>query len=250
MRQEAKYNEFYLINDDREHYLYELYCIDNEEYLRKYDGNMYCPMCRKAQLSRVRGKKSIFLRTNHGQEHGIVDGEVCEYAFDRKTVIETEKHIIDLKETNRLGAKLNTIMLQLKKKDVVRDSSNIMLEAKRPTISKSSSSSQTHAKRLITPKYSFLNWGINTPQDHLIIAYGDVYICVGNTTKEYTYLRLYADETKTRLLTSFAKPYRTKISDGYYHVVSVGTCIKKDKYYNFKIYDYFNGLLIEPIKII
>ncbi len=241
---ELKYEEFYLISDNREHPLYTLQYISDEEYLHLYAGNIYCPSCKKAQLSRVR-RKNIFLRTNHGQEHGNVNGEPCEYSFDRISTIETEKLIIDLKKANRLRQKLESVLLQLKKRRSLSGSSSPSSEEKRPMISKSNISGSKKTIRRITPKYSFLNWGITTPLNHLIIAYGLVYMTTRISQKGYKYLMLYENENKTRLLTSFLKPNNINIENGYYYIVAVGTCKQNGKYFNFELYDSYNGLYIE-----
>lgn len=242
-----KYEEFYLLNDNKEHPLSVLQYISDEEYIRKYDGNMYCPLCKKAQLSRVR-RKSVFLRTNHGQKHGMVDGNPCEYAFERKSVVETEEIIRDLKNCNRLGSRLDSVMLQLKKKTVGVESLSSEQEENRPVKMKSESSGITNTTRTVIPKYSFLNWGITTPQDHLIIAYGCVYVAIRQTKEGYYYLTLYADDSRRRLLTSFYKPSNIDIAEGFYNIVAVGTCKQNGKYYNFKLFDSYDGLRIEAVR--
>ena len=243
---EHKYEEFYLLNDCKEHPVYILQYVSDEEYIRKYDGNMYCPLCKKAQLSRVRGK-SVFLRTNPGQEHGMIDGETCDYAFDRKSITETEKIIKDLEENNQLGTKLDSIMLQLIKRTTNTAVAVQVQEESRPPITKSKSTGTRNITRTIVPRYSFLNWGITTPQDHLIIAYGRVYVTNKQSKEGYKFLNLFADISKRRLLTSFFKPTHVNIEDGYYNVVAVGTCIQNGKYYNFKLFDSYNGLRIKAI---
>lgn len=247
-----KYQEFYLLNDDRNHNVSILQHISDEKYLRKYDGNMYCPLCQGAQLSRVRGK-SVFLRTNHGQEHGLMsDGELCEYAFNRKSIIETEAIIKDLKNTRQLSLKLNSILLQLKRREINKETIDPSLEEKRPNITKSKSSGVRKAKRTITPKYSFLNWGITTPQNHLIIAYGRVYIVIKKTDDGREYVWIFADDSKTELKTSFCKPDNKNIGEGYYYIIAVGKCKQKDRenksYYNFELFDPYNGIVIEAVK--
>lgn len=241
-----KYNEFYLISDNNQHLLYDLTKITDEDYIINYDGNIYCPLCKKAQLIKVKGKNKIYLRTAPRQEHGLVDNEICYYAFDSKTTIETERYIRDLSATNGLGRKLESILFKLEKEKTKNNELNSF--ENKPEIKKSNASYVIRTKRTITPMYSFLNWGINTPLEHLIIAYGVVYVNL-RESKERTYVVLYADETKTRLLTSFLKPYYKNIENGYYYIVAVGTCVKHDKYYNFKLFDFYNGLKIKPFSI-
>ncbi len=119
----------------------------------------------------------------------MIDGEICDYAFDRKSIIETEKIIKDLEENNKLGTKLDSIMLQLIKRTTNTAVAAQVQEESRPPITKSKSTGTRNITRTIVPRYSFLNWGITTPQDHLIIAYGRVYVTnkqsVAFTLKNY-----------------------------------------------------------------
>lgn len=81
----------------------------------------------------------MFLRTNPGQEHGSVNGETCKYTFDRKSTIETEKIIKDLKDNNRLASKVDSVMLQLKKRRINTENIAPTQEEKRPHAIKSQS---------------------------------------------------------------------------------------------------------------
>ena len=97
--------------------------------------------------------------------------------------------------------------------------------------------------RNIIPHYSFKSWGMNIPQEQLLIVYGKVYINLKEVTvlnkegekisKVYIHFK---DIHSKELITSCIKPRSFEITEGNYYVAILGMCHLKEAkgctYYN------------------
>lgn len=66
----AKFDEFFYIVDNKIHDSNKLILACNDfDFNHKYDGKMFCPECKKAQLIFANGLKLKYLRTNKNSNH-------------------------------------------------------------------------------------------------------------------------------------------------------------------------------------
>lgn len=245
-----KFDTFYYSEDQSsEHYLSEIENLSDEEYGSLYKGKMYCPWCRKPQLTKVNNAGGSFLRTYPNQPHVLVEGEMCPYECETAPVKVVEEYINELREQKKIKSMLEATLRRLYKqqtdtKSVI--SKGIGNKDKNPLIIESLQGDKTIKKNII-PHYSFKSWGKNIPQDQLLIVYGKVYIelketqtvnKVGNKITQ-TYIH-FKDIQSKKLITSCRKPNGLEVLEGYYYAVVLGICYSKETdkgriYYNLRI---------------
>lgn len=245
-----KFDRFYYIVDkSNEHYISEIENLEDSEYTKTYKGKMYCPCCKKPQITLVKKNGSSFLRTYPNQLHGIVDGKICPYTFDTASDYTVRKYVQELKDTNKIKSMLEAAMRKLLMPTPPKTSPPDQNgeEQSDPLLIKKVKRDKTVTKNII-PHYSFKSWGKNIPQDRLLLIYGKVYIELkeveisrdisnkSRITKKYIH---FMDMHTKKLITACQKPNLLNITNGYYSAVILGTCYSKVKqgriYYNLRV---------------
>ena len=218
---------------------------DESEFIEKYSGHLYCPCCKKVQLSLVH-RKTTFLRTYRGQKHGLFNGEKCDYDFQTASVKVVDKYLKNLENANELGTKLDAIIRRLLKQSIKgdktehKDKENI----ENPFIIQAETRKKTVTQKII-PRYSIRNWEI-IPYDNYCLIYGKVCVKVydypADAGTKKLYLHLYDLKTNS-LITSCNYVLRTRISNGNYIIALFAKkkhTLKDEKSYsNLRLY---NGL--------
>lgn len=251
---------YYSIDDSSEHYLSEIENLSDTEYEQLYKGKMYCPKCKKPQLTLVKKADSSFLRTYPHQLHETIDGKMCPYSFETASKATMEGYVKELRDKKKIKSTLEAIMRRLTEPPLPK-----------ATINKFTSSSSKDAlliekkvknkplKRNVIPHYSFMSWGKNIPQDQLLVVYGKVYIELkdssykdsdGNTQSQ-TYLQ-FRNKKNKKFITSCMKPPQLSCSDGEYYAVVLGRCNAKNSnghtYYNLWVnYPFDVSILLKPL---
>lgn len=254
-----KFDQFYYSSDDKIHLLEDIVDVSDDEYVAKYADKMYCPSCHAPQLSRVRRNNRIHLRAYPNQHHIEVDGEMCMYSHDTAPQRVVTNHIQNLHYTQQLYASLDAVicmMLRQQRHHDQQDGGHLHVEANPLVIHR-----QRQGVRVaeVLPHYSLLNWGVNIPQDQLLIAYARrVYIYVhiheahndaeDNAESVIVYLRFYKDESMQNLLSSMRKPDNIDIESGYYQFAAAGYCIQNGLYYNFKPFNRLDSIVINRVE--
>lgn len=90
---------------------------NRREFIRKYDGHIFCPLCKIPQLTLVSGSKfgNYFLRGYRGQKHS----EDCEFGFEDVSTKAFETFIADKNSQEHVNNKLRKLIdKMLKQKNV------------------------------------------------------------------------------------------------------------------------------------
>lgn len=238
-----KFDRFYYLDDDsNDHYLSEIEKLSDDDYNAHFKGRIYCPLCKKVQLSRVITDKSVFLRTYPNQPHGLVDGDNCMYECDTASKQLVEKFITELRQKNKIKSLLKSTLRTLFKVKGSKDSGEGSSTEKKTPLLIDRKKEDGSIERKIIPHYSFYSWGPNIPQDRLMVIYGKVYIRLVQTKskdnneedtsyKPQTYIHFCNIKNK-KLITSCFKPDNLEISEGNYAVAILGKCVQNGKYFN------------------
>ncbi|MCI9577141.1 MAG: hypothetical protein HFJ84_11030 [Clostridiales bacterium] len=248
-----KFDTFYYSEDQSsEHYLIEIEKLTDDDYNQLYRGKMYCPWCKKPQLSLVKNGTKSFLRTYPKQYHIAVGGEMCPYVNNTASTKVVEEYIQEIRKCKKIKNLLESTMRRLFKLDMPismmvkgeqRQPSNPLLIEK--------PQNDKIIKKGIIPHYSFKSWGENLPQDQLLIVYGKVYIEVkdissidkeGNAIiQKYIHFK---DIKSRKLITSCRKPNEIELREGNYYAVILGKCHKKE----IRGYTYYNLWINFPVE--
>lgn len=110
---ENKYDEFYFENDTNypAKVYWNLYDEDNKKAIEKYDGHMFCPLCKLAPLTVAKGNQRRYFKVVESDmdKHS----EDCSYRNKKATKRETRNFYDDLDKTdikNRLISCLNRML--------------------------------------------------------------------------------------------------------------------------------------------
>ena len=113
-----KYDEFYFEDDTNypASVYWDLYDENHMDAIRKYDGHMFCPVCKLAPLTVARGNQRRYFKViESDMEKHDTD---CPYRYNRASKRETNNFYKDLDATdieNRLVSCLNRILKKNKK---------------------------------------------------------------------------------------------------------------------------------------
>lgn len=257
-----KFNSFYYSEDNQTHSLSDLEELSDRAdgdmiYLEKYDGKMFCPECQTPLLCRLRRKGKVYLKANPKQKHKEIDGVACNYAHEIASVRAIKKYVAKLDNDGKIPDVLNSVMLLLHRNQSKKVSKTSKISANQLLTVSKSKSKKSISKQKILPRFSFKRWGLKTPQNILLVAYGKVYIQTYIPDKENDGSSLTSDikywwfrsEEKGELYTSMRIPDKYKaLSDGFYNVVILGQCVLYNSnnrtYYNLKPYN-GDSILIE-----
>lgn len=116
-----KFDEFYFENDTNypANVYWDLYDKNHMEAIKKYDGHMFCPLCKLAPLTVVRGNQRRYFKVIESDMEKHVE---CSYRHKKATKKETHNFYKDLDTTdirNRLVSCLNRML-----KSVLKDTNN------------------------------------------------------------------------------------------------------------------------------
>lgn len=241
---------YYTVDNSNEHYLSEIETLDDSEYAKEYKGKMYCPCCKRPQLTLVKKNGMSFLRTYPNQVHVLVDGKICPYTFDTASDNTMKKYVQELRDKNKIHSMLESVMRRLLMPKVPKDvlPKEDDKEHSEPLLIKKVKRDKTVTRNII-PHYSFKSWGKNIPQDRLLVVYGKVYIELkkieidksNSNGKGITQIYIhFKDMRSKKVITSCRKPDELNIYDGYYYATVLGTCYSKtttngNAYYNLRV---------------
>lgn len=126
-----KFGEFYLEGDKNypEQVYWDLY--DNNRFIAegKYDGHMFCPLCKKAPLTVVKGNERRYFK--------VVESDMnkhepsCSYIHDQATKKEADVFYLNLdnsKIKNRLVSCMNAMLKKIKSNEVAKINRQILEE--------------------------------------------------------------------------------------------------------------------------
>ena len=115
----TKYDEFYFENDRNypADAYWNLYDKDKEAAMRKYDGHIFCPLCKSAPLTVARGNKLRYFKVSGSDmEKHAAD---CSYRHEKATKKEVRSFYSDLNSddiNNRLVSCINKMLKRKKLK--------------------------------------------------------------------------------------------------------------------------------------
>ena len=118
------FDEFYYLQEDKicDIDVLEEYVINNNGSVEKYEGNMYCPECKKAVLTfwRKSSKKRAHLKRIPSSSHLEECSYNYEYASSKRV-----KEYVDSLAYDEIQDKLNSILNMLCKKSKASGSNSI-----------------------------------------------------------------------------------------------------------------------------
>ena len=112
-----KFSEFYFEGDRNypDSVYWELYNKNPQEAISKYEGHMYCPLCRKAPITVAKGNERRYLKVDRtDMEKHDID---CSYRLEEGNKKETSDFYQDLDKTdikNRLVSCMNRMLKEVK----------------------------------------------------------------------------------------------------------------------------------------
>lgn len=121
-----KFDEFYFVGDNSVHQDYEywdVYNIDRQGAIEKFDGKMFCPLCKKAPLTIARGEMRKYFK--------VVKRDMdkhdpnCSYMLKVATKRETKEFFDNLSKSdikNRLTSCINLFLKKEKNKATANNS--------------------------------------------------------------------------------------------------------------------------------
>lgn len=233
------FDKFYYKKDDSIRDLSEI----QEEYeknngdISKYRGYIFCPECKKAELSFTHktSKKRAFLSKLPTSNHK----EDCSYKYDSANSIEIREFIDTLGEDkikDRLEATLNKL-LPKETKGNLRETEKF--EINLLVILKKEKNSKHYIKKTIPQRALSIPFCIEE-KDKVFIFYGTVKLEINEVKKNVFMLKLLVE--KNNKLVNIVSIYREKIKDE----------IDTSKVYDISIYgsiDFYNNFQqIKPIK--
>lgn len=255
MSQKHKFDTFYFIDDDCIHPLSDISSIDNDVYIKKYKEKIYCPECKKVQLSLTHKANSVYLRSYPNQEHENDSDFQCSYFFESANTKEVKEYVTNLKDID-VQSKLKSTMRWLSSKGLITkksqpsDSKNIDIDDTLIVLP----NKVRKMNRKIIPRYSFCSVRDNVPLEQIVLLYGLVYISKhqrkrikDSKEKNYplqtTFFSYNISRQKdTKVLCSFTSNDPLIENDGFYNVVAIGTVVRKPNsqheksfFYNLKV---------------
>lgn len=254
-----KFDTFYYSEDNSsEHSVSEVQNLSRESFDQLYKGKAFCPLCKKVEVTLVRGK-TPHLRGLPKQQHGIVDGKLCIYMHDSATSKMTEEYISKLNDEGKIKRKLESVMYYLFSRTMPKDKNTVITKLRdgedaEPLIIQK----EKIGTKYVIPHYTFNSWGEAIPQDQLLIVYGKASVQIKNavckkpdgTEREFQTLQFRNIKTK-RFITSCAMPVGLSISEGDYYVVALGMCkvntTADRSFYNLKLNSlYQDSIIFKP----
>ncbi len=217
--QPKSFEEFYYLSEDKicDVDIVEEYVIRTGGDVGIYEGNMFCPECRKAILSFVHktSKKRAHLRRNSSSSHD----KDCSYNYDYATS-KRVKEYVDSLTYNEIQDKLNSILNMLCKKQKFRDGNFVVRDEDKVNEQNPmlilEQKDNTYVLRALRRKR--LNaWIDQSDGEEFSVFYGKVKLGVGEKTKinectgeQYTFyfLEIFTQNKKGEW------KYRTKIYRG------------------------------------
>ena len=117
----VKFDEFYFENDKNYHVnnYWRLYNIDPKAAIKKYDGHIFCPLCKSAPLTIVKGNKRRYFKVSHSDMEKHL--EDCSYRNDPATKRETANFYKDLDTTDIESRLLSCLNKMLNKELITTD---------------------------------------------------------------------------------------------------------------------------------
>lgn len=250
---EFKFDRFYYsVDGTTDHYLKDLRKLSDDVLKKDYSGKMYCPECKRVQLSFVhRGEGH--LQSFPNQEHKLDDGKECMYAYEEAPQNVINTYVQKLQNSQKVRSLLESALRKLDNQHIAKaavskdsgsDDENMLIISEKKA---------NDTKKYVFPHISFKNWGPDVPTKHLVILYGTVN--VKNYTpnnSENKFLHFYDEQNSKKLIASCYRPKDISISDGKYKVVMLGTCSpvegKGKTFYNIKLnYPQSKALLFETV---
>lgn len=215
---------------------------NRREFIRKYDGHIFCPLCKIPQLTLVSGSKSgsYFLRGYRGQKHS----EDCEFGFEDVSTKAFETFIADKNSKEYVNHKLRKLIdKMLRQKNVeekvhlVKVHNNIITTQKILSIDKERTDIRLLPTKSITAPFQ------EDDYDCYKLFYGRCNIIINkisNDGKPYYILKAYRPKDRQvvcKLSMSedvggyFTRNYSLKIGSFYNNVcIAFASKLKQDKY--------------------
>lgn len=204
---ENKYEEFFL-KDDKNYPVsvyWDLYNVDHQQAIAKYEGHMFCPLCRLAPITVARGNERKYFKVDKNDMHRHDPN--CSYKLNVATKKETDEFYEDLDQTD-IKNKLVSCMNRMLKGIVKQKTSNVNSRnaSKRDKNSFLEFTTVNSKKKRYLPHKNFTIGNLDKDIDIQKIFYGRCslyivkYIPTGETDIKKYYLKVLSQENHKQLL--------------------------------------------------
>lgn len=238
----TKYDEFYFENDKNYdiNVYWKLYDENHQNAIKKYEGHIFCPICRLAPLTVAKGNERRYFKVS--AENMNKHDEYCPYRLEKASKKETKEfydNIDDIDIENRLKSCMNRMLKSLNETKYIKaPKENCKINDRNDFFNITTSAN----KKKYIPHKSLYSKNLDNNEE-IKIYYGECniyiykYVPLGESEAKIYYLKILSSKTNKQICDiSISINVYKYLKD----VISIMPCEKKDAQ---KFYLCFVGVL-------